>query len=71
MRGPVWVNVTLDVATERLSVYVAAMQDSCFLGLDYLSCVEMYVNLHSRKISVRSDEVSLNPGGKVEEPKRP
>ncbi len=63
MREPVWVNLTVGMETERLPVYVAAMQDLCLLGLDYLSCVEMYVNLHSGRMSVRSDEVPLNLGG--------
>lgn len=63
MRGPVWVNLTVGVVTEHLPVYVAAMEDSCLLGLDYLSRVEACVDLHSGRMSVRGHEVPLNPGG--------
>ena len=43
--------------------WVAAVEDSCLLGLDYLSRVEACVDLHSGRMSVRGHEVPLNPGG--------
>ncbi len=59
----------MGVATERLSVYVAAMQDSWFLWLDYLSRVEACVDLHGGRMSVKCHEVALNPVEMVEEPR--
>ena len=61
MRGPVWVDLTVGAVTERLPVYIAAMEDSCLL--DYLSRVEACVALHSGRMMVKGHEVPLNPGG--------
>ncbi len=49
--------------TERIPVYLAVMQDSSLLGLDYLSRVEACLNLYSGRMSVRGHKVPLNPGG--------
>ena len=58
-----WVDLTVGAGTERLPVYIAAMEDSCLLGLDYLSCVKVCVDLHSGRMMVRGHEVPLNSGG--------
>ena len=62
-KGPVWVNLTIGVVTERIPAFVAAIEEECLLGLDYLVQVEACLDLRESKMSVRGYEVPVNLTG--------
>ena len=62
-KGPVWVNLTIGMVTERIPAFVAAIEEECLLGLDYLVQVEACLDLRESKMSVRGYEVPVNLTG--------
>ena len=64
VKGPVWVNLTIGVVTERVSVLVADIQEECLLGLDYMARVGACLDLREGKMTVRGHEVPVRQEGK-------
>lgn len=63
MRGPVEVNIGLGNVTERMPVFLAALEDPCLLGIDFLSRVGASIDLSQRKLKVRDEGLRLMLGG--------
>jgi len=63
MRGPVLVNVGVGGVMERMPVFVAALEDPCLLGIDFLTRVGACADLREGKLRVRDREVPLILGG--------
>ncbi|KAK3878771.1 hypothetical protein Pcinc_016582 [Petrolisthes cinctipes] len=59
--GPVEVCVRVGNVEEKLTVYVADMEEPCLLGLDYLTQSEACVDLGRRLLKVRDVNVPLLP----------
>lgn len=66
MKGPVLVDVSVGGVVERLPAFIAALEDPCLLGLDYLMRVGACADLRAGKLRVRSQEVPLILGGDAE-----
>ncbi|MPC60569.1 hypothetical protein E2C01_054621 [Portunus trituberculatus] len=45
MWGPVMVNINVGSVLERLPVFIAALEDLCLLGIDFLTCVGASLDL--------------------------
>ena len=63
MQGPVEVNISMGGVTERMPVFLAALEDPCLLGIDFLTRVGACVNLLERKLRVHDEELLLMLGG--------
>lgn len=61
LKGPVEVRIGVGSAVERLPVYVAAIQEPCLLGLDYLTQSKACVDLGRRLLRVHGQVVPLLP----------
>ena len=63
MRGPVEMNIGVGGVMERMPVFLAALEDPCLLGIDFLTRVGACVAFPERKLRVRDREVPLMLGG--------
>ena len=62
LRGPVEVRIGVGSSELLLPVYVADVEDSCLLGLDYLTQMGACVDLGRKLLRVGGEELPLLPG---------
>ena len=62
LKGPVEVRIGVGSSELLLPVYVADVEDSCLLGLDYLTRVGACVDLGRKLLRVGREELPLLPG---------
>ncbi|KAG0715491.1 hypothetical protein GWK47_011819 [Chionoecetes opilio] len=61
LKGPVKARIGVGSVEEELPVFVAAMEEPCLLGMDYLSQCEALVDFGRQTLRVRGEEVPLVP----------
>ncbi|MPC52531.1 hypothetical protein E2C01_046402 [Portunus trituberculatus] len=60
---PFLVNIGMVVVLQRLSVFVAALEDPCLMGIDFLNRVGASLDFREGKLKVHGHEVPLILGG--------